>query len=98
MNLKEGDTIYKYELERLLGSGCFGSVWLAKDKSIDKKVALKILPSNFGDIAKKLEEARIGNKVSHKNLLQIFYADIVDDGNGQAVTLIAQEYQEKGSL
>lgn len=47
MTFREKDRIYKYILEKRLGNGSFGEVWLAKDTTIDKEVALKILPSDF---------------------------------------------------
>lgn len=98
ISFKEKDIIYKFELIKRLGKGNFGEVWLAKDTTIDKEVALKILPSDFSQIAKQLEEAKNGKKVSHKNLLEIFYADIAKAPDGTIVTLIAQEYQKNGTI
>lgn len=98
MTFKEKDTIYKFELVKRLGNGSFGEVWLAKDTTIDKEVALKILPSDFKSVVKKLEEAKNGKKVSHKNLLEIFYADVVQLSPDLCVALIAQEYQANGTV
>lgn len=92
-----GEKIYKFELLKKLGKGNFGEVWLAKDNNIDKEVALKILPSDFSSIAKLLEEAINGNKVNHKNLLEIFSADVVNK-DGTIITLIAQAYQKRGTI
>lgn len=98
MTFKEKDRIYKFELEKRLGNGSFGEVWLAKDTTIDKEVALKILPSDFGHVVQKLEEAKNGKKVSHKNLLEIYYADVVQITPDFCIALIAQEYQENGTM
>ena len=95
---KEKDSIYKYVLEKRLGNGSFGEVWLAKDTTIDKEVALKILPSDFVSVIKNLEEAKNGNKVKHPNLLDIFYADVVTISPDVCVALIAQEYQKNGTV
>lgn len=97
MMFSKGTTIYKYELIQKLGSGNFSSVWLANDISIDSNTALKILNPSFQSVAQLLEEARIGNKLNHTNLLKILYADVVPYNNGQ-LTLIAQEYHPNGSV
>ena len=98
MTFKEKDQIYKFELVKRLGNGSFGEVWLAKDTTIDKEVALKILPSDFGSVVQKLEEAKNGKKVNHKNLLSIFYADVVQISPDFCIALIAQEYQANGTV
>ncbi len=96
MSFKAGDNIYKFTLIKKLG-GNFGEVWHAKDNSISKEIALKILEPNFEPIAKLLDEARIGNKFNHKNLLPIHYADITVL-DGKTYTLISQEYYPKGDV
>ncbi len=96
MSFKAGDNIYKFTLIKKLG-GNFGDVWHAKDNSINKEIALKILEPNFEPIAKLLDEARIGNKFNHKNLLPIHYADITTLA-GKTYTLISQEYYPNGDV
>ena len=56
------------------------------------------MPSDFIQIAKQLEEAKNGKKVSHKNLLEIFYADVAQTPDGIFVTLIAQKYLKNGTI
>ncbi|WP_299797998.1 serine/threonine-protein kinase [uncultured Maribacter sp.] len=96
MSFKAGDNIYKFTLIKKLG-GNFGEVWHAKDNSINKEIALKILEPAFEPIAKLLDEARIGNKFNHRNLLPIHYADVTTVG-GKTYTLISQEYYPNGDV
>lgn len=96
MNFKTGDIIYKFTLIKKLG-GNFGDVWQAFDNSINREIALKILEPSFEPIAKLLDEARIGNKFNHKNLLPIHYADVTTVG-GITYTLISQEYYKNGDI
>lgn len=96
MVFKTGDNIYKFTLIKKLG-GNFGEVWHALDNSINKEIALKILEPSLEPIAKLLDEARIGNKFNHKNLLPIHYADVASSG-GKTFTLIAQEYFKNGAI
>ena len=60
-------------------------------------MALKILEASFEPIAKTLDEARIGNKFNHKNLLPIHYADVYRH-NGKTYTLISQEFFQNGDI
>lgn len=96
MSFNPGDNVYKFTLIKKLG-GNFGEVWHAKDNSINREVALKILEPNFEPIAKLLDEARIGNKFNHKNLLPIHYADVTSF-KGKTYTLISQEYFQNGAI
>ena len=96
MTFSPGTQIYKFTLNHYLG-GYFGEVWEATDNTIGKTVAVKILDSSFQSIAEQLEEARIGNKFNHRNLLQIHYADVAEF-NGVTYTLISQEYIPGGAV
>lgn len=96
MSFSVGDNVYKFTLIKKLG-GNFGEVWHANDNSINKEVALKILEPSFETIAKLLDEARIGNKFNHKNLLPIHYADVTTIGS-KTYTLISQEYYKNGAI
>jgi len=96
MSFNIGDVIYKFTLIKKLG-GNFGEVWHAYDNTINKEVALKILEPSFEPIAKLLDEARIGNKFNHPNLLPIHYADVVTVG-AKTYTLISQEFYKNGAI
>lgn len=95
-SLTAGDILYKYELKSHLGGGCFGDVWLAHDRSISKDIAVKILSSN-ASIDERLQEARIGNRMEHPNLVKVHYADIIQH-QAENIVIIAMDYLEKGAI
>ncbi|MBN2360582.1 MAG: serine/threonine protein kinase, partial [Deltaproteobacteria bacterium] len=71
-----GTKLGKYRLERLLGRGAMGAVYLALDVLLGRQVALKtIMPTFAGDPqfkARFLREARTLAKVNHPNVVQIY--------------------------
>jgi serine/threonine-protein kinase len=82
-----GQTIGKYRILSSLGSGGFGSVYLAEDTWIDKKVALKVPHKqnlDFGDLVK---EPRLLASMSHPNVVTVLTAEKQDD-----VFFIVMEY------
>jgi serine/threonine protein kinase len=65
----------KYRLERLLGEGGMGQVWLARNELLDLPVALKILRRDalHEDMAARLLlEARVEAKLQHPNVVRVF--------------------------
>lgn len=66
-----------YELERKLGEGGMGTVWLARDKTLARSVAIKILRKTDDDeksIDRFLREARILSRSHHKSILPVHLA------------------------
>ena len=47
MALIEGTTLGPYEVVGLIGQGGMGEVWQARDTTLDRDVALKVLPEAF---------------------------------------------------
>ena len=71
-----------YELEREIGSGGQGSVWLARDTRIARRVALKLLTGGFvtGDRRKRFRrEAESIARLEHPGICRIHEADIDAD-------------------
>jgi len=71
-----GTRLGSYEVEGLLGRGGMGVVYMARQVSLDRLVALKILPPNLSRdpsyISRFKREARAVAKLSHTNIVQIF--------------------------
>ena len=73
----------RYSLERELGRGGMGVVYLAREVRLDRPVAIKLLPpGRAADAALRdrfLREARTAAKLSHPNILPIFAVDEVEE-------------------
>src|SRR5215208_3235402 len=88
-----GQVIGKYRILSSLGSGGFGTVYLAEDTWIDKKVALKVPHKqnlNFNDMIK---EPRLLASMSHPNIVTVLTAE-KEDG----VFFIVMEYVQGETL
>jgi serine/threonine-protein kinase len=70
-----GQTIGKYRILSALGSGGFGSVYLAEDTWIDKKVALKIPHKQHLDFSDMVKEPRLLASMSHPNIVTVLTAE-----------------------
>ena len=82
-----GQTIGKYRVLSSLGSGGFGSVYLAEDTWIDKKVALKVPHKQHLDFGEMVKEPRLLASMSHPNIVTVLTAEKQDD-----VFFIVMEY------
>lgn len=73
----------RYSIDRELGRGGMGVVYLAKEVDLDRPVAIKLLPpdlaANAGLRARFLQEARTAAKLSHPNIIPIHVVDEVGD-------------------
>ena len=75
----------KFRLERLVGAGGMGVVYLAVDMVLDRKVAIKTLPSLRSESAERLHrEARTMAMVLHPNLALIYGTEQWRGSNGAA--------------
>jgi serine/threonine protein kinase len=79
----------RYTLMRLLGRGGMGVVWLAKDRTLDRDVALKFLPEISCLDASALDDLRTETKKSleltHPNIVRIY--DFVEEGDAAAISM-----------
>jgi predicted Ser/Thr protein kinase len=92
-----GRRIGQCALQRKLGQGGMGAVYLAHHAGLNKPVALKILPEalakNPDYIARFLREARLAARLDHPNVVQVF-----DVGQSEELYYITMQYVEGRSL
>ncbi|MFJ7966235.1 serine/threonine-protein kinase [Streptomyces sp. NPDC096324] len=92
------ERIGRYRLERRLGAGGFGVVWLAHDDVLDAAVAVKVLTENWVDrldIRERfLSEARLLRKADSNRVVQVYDIGELPDGRPYFV----MEYADGGTL
>ncbi len=80
--LKEGFCFGHYEIIKQIGIGGMGEVYLANDKKLDRKVAVKILNEKFSRHESNLErfmrEAKAASSLNHPNILIIHEIGVAD--------------------
>jgi serine/threonine-protein kinase len=87
----------RYTLERKIGSGGMADVWLARDRELDRDVAIKILHDSFAQDKEFVErfrrEAQSAAGLQHPNVVSIF-----DRGEFRDTYFIAMEYVDGPQL
>lgn len=92
------EQIGRYRLERRLGTGAFGTVWLAHDDVLEAPVAVKVLADNWAhrlDIVDRfLSEARLLRRADSNRVVQVYDIGELPDGRPYFV----MEYADAGTL
>jgi serine/threonine protein kinase len=74
----------RYRIMKLLGEGGMGQVYLAEHVAIEKRVALKVLRSEYatkGDIVTRFQQEAISaSRIKHPNVLDVFDFGQLDNG------------------
>ncbi len=70
----------RYRLQRRLGAGAFGTVWLARDERLERDVAVKILPRERVIGGRFEREARAAARLSHPAIVTLYEAAVDDEG------------------
>jgi serine/threonine protein kinase len=86
-----------YEIERVIGRGGMGTVFLARQLSLDRPVALKLMARKWADdptfVARFTREAYAAARLNHPNLVQVYD---IGEVNGQR--FFSMEFVEGRSL
>ena len=87
----------RYRLEAKLGSGGMSTVYLARDETLDRQVAVKVMHREMSEQADQLQrfrqEARAVAKLSHPNVVSV-----IDAGEDGGHPYIVFEYVEGETL
>ena len=95
-DLEPGARLGRYVVERLLGSGGMGVLYAARDTTLDRRVAVKLMRPHFADEtgrARLLREAQAMAQLSHPNVVNVFDLGEVDER-----VFVAMELVEGGTL
>jgi TolB-like protein/Tfp pilus assembly protein PilF/predicted Ser/Thr protein kinase len=92
--LVPGATLGSYRIERQVGQGGMGAVFLAYDTRLRRRVALKVLRADGSGSARKLvHEARSAAALTHPNICTVYEVAEID-----GTPFIAMEYVDGQSL
>ena len=91
----------RYVIEKKIGKGAMGAVYLARDPRINRAVALKVIPIEKEFEDEDLEEARLrffreaesAGRLTHPNIITVY-----DCGEDKHLAYIAMEYLQGTSL
>ncbi len=87
----------RYEILQLLGEGGMGAVYKARDRELDRPVALKLIRAELASspamLARFKQELLLSRQVTHKNVIRIY-----DLGDADGVKFITMEFVEGRDL
>src|SRR5579864_473407 len=87
----------RYEILQLLGEGGMGAVYKARDRELDRPVALKLirpeLAASSAMLARFKQELLLSRQVTHKNVIRIY-----DLGDADGAKFITMEYVDGRDL
>ncbi len=92
-----GRRLGHYQVRTTLGSGGMGEIYLAQDLTLERSVALKVLPPHFTLDADRMrrfvQEAKAASALSHPNVAHIY-----EIAESDGISFIALEYVEGQTL
>jgi serine/threonine-protein kinase len=95
VNLEAGQTLLHYRLEDPIGQGGMGEVWRARDTTLDRDVAIKVLPAGFANDAERAarfeREAKLLASLNHPNIAGIYGLHAVEGTHFLAMEFVPGE-------
>jgi Tol biopolymer transport system component len=92
LSLESGSSIGTYRIEELLGAGGMGEVYRARDGTLERDVAIKVLPQTFASdserISRLLREARLLAALNHPNIAAIYGVVDADTHRGLVLEFV----------
>ena len=89
------ETVGDFEIISKLGQGGMGAVYRARQRSLDRQIALKILPPTLeadADFVTRFQrEARLAASLNHANLVKVYASGEADGTHYIAMELIEGE-------
>src|SRR4051812_12108938 len=95
--LTSGYQLGRYTVSHLLGAGGMGDVYLALDRTLDRLVAVKVLPdvvaADPDRLARFVREAKAASALNHPNIITVH-----DFGEQDAARYLVTEYVDGQTL
>ena len=107
MILSPNTTIAQYTIVSKIGEGGMGEVYRARDRRLNREVAIKVLPVSYSSDADRLmrfeQEARTTSALNHPNILTVFDVGTHEGGPYIVAELLSGEelrelYYRKSNL
>ncbi|MCZ6769280.1 MAG: protein kinase [Acidobacteria bacterium] len=90
-----GKTIGHYKVLEKIGQGGMGTVYRAQDTTLDREVAIKVLPEQFTQDPQRLarfeREAKLLASLNHPNIAAIYGFEQADDIHFLVLELVEGE-------
>ncbi|MEP6818734.1 MAG: protein kinase [bacterium] len=97
MTIAAGTRLGRYEIRSKIGAGGMGEVYLAEDAKLNRKVAIKILPSDVASdkdrMRRFVQEAKAAAALNHPNIAHIY-----EIGESESTHFIAMEFIDGQTL
>src|SRR5215471_18826855 len=95
MSISRGARFGSYEIVEPIGSGGMGEVYRARDTTLGRDVAIKVLPASFSNDAMRVarfeQEAKTLAALNHANIAHIYGLERSDGSTGIAMELVDGE-------